>query len=103
MSVDCVNESPGGILPEKLGGRVRHVSWNPKPLSDQNLWFSLTYFRPEIIGLLRDLSPHDEEVDSSKNIPNSRPEYTNHTLFQTKMVKIGTKDEKSKDYWKADS
>ena len=55
------------------------------------------------MGLLRDLSPHDEEVDSSKNIPNSRPECTNHTLFQTKMVKIGTKDEKSKDYWKADS
>ena len=27
MSVNCVNESPGGrALPEKLGGCVRHVS-----------------------------------------------------------------------------
>ena len=57
MSVNCVNESPGGgggVLPEKLS------------ISDQNLWFSLPYFRPEMIGLLRDLSPNDEEVDSSK-------------------------------------
>ena len=34
------------------------------------------------------LLPNDEEVaNSSKNIPNSRLECTNHTLFQTKMVK----------------
>ena len=34
------------------------------------------------------LSPNDEEVaNSSKNIPNSRPECTNHTLFQTKTAK----------------
>ena len=36
-----------GILPEKLGGDVRHASWNPYPISDQNLWFSLPYFRPD--------------------------------------------------------
>ena len=37
------------------------------------------------------LLPNDEEVaNSSKNIPNSRLECTNHTLFQTKMVKIDT-------------
>ena len=37
------------------------------------------------------LSPNDEEVaNSSKNIPNSRLEGTNHTLFQTKMVEIDT-------------
>ena len=37
------------------------------------------------------LSPNDEEVaNSSKNIPNSRLECTNHTLFQTKMVEIDT-------------
>ena len=36
------------------------------------------------------LSPNDEEVASSKNIPDSRLECTNHTLFQTKMVKIDT-------------
>ena len=35
------------------------------------------------------LSPNDEEVaNSSKNIPSSRLEGTNHTLFQTKMVEI---------------
>ena len=34
------------------------------------------------------LSPNDEEVaNSSKNIPNSRLECTNHTLFQTKTAK----------------
>ena len=27
-------------------GGVLHVSWNPYPISDQNLWFSLPYFRP---------------------------------------------------------
>ena len=48
---------------------------NPKPISDQNLWFSLPYFRPEIIGFLRDLSPNDEEVDSSKK----------HTQFKTRL------------------
>ena len=39
---------PGrGVLPEKLGGDVRHASWNPYPISDQNPWFSLSYFRPD--------------------------------------------------------
>ena len=36
-----------GVLPEKLGGSVRHASWNPYPISDQKLWFSLPYFRPD--------------------------------------------------------
>ena len=26
---------------------MRHPSWNPYPISDQNLWFSLPYFRPD--------------------------------------------------------
>ena len=35
--------------------------------------------------------PNDEEVaNAPKNIPNSRLECTNHTLFQTKMVEIDT-------------
>ena len=38
---------PGWVLPKKLGGDVRHSSWNPYPISDQNLWFSLPYFRPD--------------------------------------------------------
>ena len=41
----CVPKIPG-VLPE-LGGGVRHASWNPYPISDQNLWFSLPYFRPD--------------------------------------------------------
>ena len=42
----CVPKIPGGgVFPEKLGGGVRHASWNPYPISDQNLWFSLPYFR----------------------------------------------------------
>ena len=36
-----------GALPEKLGGGVRHTSWNPSTTLDQNLWFSLPYFRPD--------------------------------------------------------
>ena len=37
------------------------------------------------------LLPNDEEIaNSSENIPNSRLECTNHTLFQTKMVEIDT-------------
>ena len=40
-------KNSGKVLPEKLWGGVRHASWNPYPFSDQNLWFSLLYFRPD--------------------------------------------------------
>ena len=38
------------------------------------------------------LSPNDKEVanSSKKKHTNSRLEYTNHTLFQTKMIEIDT-------------
>ena len=36
-----------GVLPEKLGGNVRHASGNPYPISDQNRRFSLPYFTPD--------------------------------------------------------
>ena len=42
-----IRQKPWGVLPEKLGGDVRHPSWNPYPISEQNLWFSLPYFRPD--------------------------------------------------------
>ena len=42
-----------GVLPEKLGGGVRHVSWNPYPISDQNLRFSLP-----ISDLIKNLIPY---------------------------------------------
>ena len=48
-----VHDPRGGDLPEKLGGGVRHVSWNLYPISDQNLWFSLPYFRPDDNSLAR--------------------------------------------------
>ena len=107
---------PEWVLPEKLGGSVRHAYWNPYPISDQNLWFSLPYFRPDQkfdtlfqtwspgarrvtscygtytvgVNIKREmvLSPNDEEVASSKNIPNWRLKGTNHTLFQTTIVEI---------------
>ena len=43
----------------KLGGGMRHASWNPYPISHQNLWFSLPYFRPDqkFDALLRTWSP----------------------------------------------
>ena len=83
------DEKQRGILSEKLGGGVRHASWNSYPtISDQNLWFSLPYFRPEAlepgawpehvtscydtytvgVNIKREmvLSPNGEEVASSK-------------------------------------
>ena len=109
----CVPKIPGRGLAEKMGWGVRHASWNPYPISDQNLWFSLPYFRPDQkfdtlpyfrpealepgawpervtscygtytvgVNIKREmvLSPHDEELASSKD--------TNHTLFKAKMVK----------------
>jgi len=39
---------PGGGLPEDLGGGVRRASGNPYPTSDQDMWFSLPYFRPDL-------------------------------------------------------
>ena len=41
-------KTPGGeLLLENLGGGVRRASWNLYPISDQNLWFFLLYFRPD--------------------------------------------------------
>ena len=73
-----------GVLPEKLGGDVRHASWNPYPISDQNLWFFPTLFQTRSPGARRVtscygtytvvgvnikremvLSPDDEEVANS--------------------------------------
>ena len=97
-----------GVLPEKLGGDVRNASWNPYLISDQNLWFSLPYFRPEkkfdalfqtwspgarrvticygtytVVGvnIKREmiLSPYDEEVANSSK--------KKRTLFKTRVHK----------------
>ena len=39
----------GGLVPpQKFDGGVRHASWEPYPISDQKLWFSLPYFRPAL-------------------------------------------------------
>ena len=35
------------VLAEKLRGCGLQVSWNPYPISDQNLWCSLLYLRPD--------------------------------------------------------
>ena len=92
---------PRGVLPEKLGGDVRHASWTPYPISDQNLWFSLPYFRPEAlepgawpervtscygtytvvgVNIKREmvLLPNDEEVANSSK---------KHTQFKTRVHK----------------
>ena len=109
----CVPKIPG-VLPE-LGGGVRHASWNPYPISDQNLWFSLPYFRPEAlkpgawpegvtscygtytvvgVNIIKEMVLYRQMMKKKlilfKNIPNSRLECTNHTLFQPKMVEIDT-------------
>ena len=98
---------PWGVLPEKLGGDVRHASWNPYTISDQNLWFFLQYFRPDqkfdtlfqnwspgarrvtsccgtytVVGVSIEremvLSPNDEEVANSSK---------KHTQFKTRVHK----------------
>ena len=38
---------PGGGTSRKVGWGVQQASWNPYAISDQNLWFSLPYFRPD--------------------------------------------------------
>ena len=96
-----------GVLPEKLGGGVQHASWNPYSISDQSLWFSLPYFRPNqkfdtlfqtwspgarrvtscygmytVVGVnikrKMVLSPNDEEVANSSK---------KHTQFKTRRHK----------------
>ena len=103
-------KSPGGTS-RKIGWGVRHTSWNPYPISDQNLWFSLPFFRPEVlepgvwperatscygtytvgVDIKREmvLSPNDEEVaNSSKKDTQFKTRVPiNHTLFQTKAAK----------------
>ena len=98
------DENPQGVLPEKLGGVVRHVSWNPLPISDQNLWFSLPYFRPEAlepgawpervtscygtytvvgVNIKREmvLSPNDEEVANSSKKTRVHKPYPERFFF----------------------
>ena len=43
----CIKyDARGWCFQRNCVGDVLHVSWNPYPISDQNLWFSLPYFRP---------------------------------------------------------
>ena len=58
-----------GVLPEKFGGDVRHASWNPYPISDQNLWFSLPYFRPDqkFDTLFQTWSPGAQRVTEARD------------------------------------
>ena len=103
----------GGVLPEKLGGGVQHPSWNPSPISDQNLRFSLPYFRPETlepvacpervtscygtytvvgVNIKKEivLSPNDEEV------PNSSEK---HTQFKTRVHKPYPISDQNGGFW----
>jgi len=36
------------VLLEDLGGVVLRASGNPYPILDQNMWFSLSYFRSDL-------------------------------------------------------
>ena len=103
-----------GVLLGTLGGGVRHASWNPYPISDQNLWFSLPYFRPEalepgawpgrvtncystytVVGvkIKREmvLSRNDEEVANSSK---------KHTQFKTRVHKpYPISDQKGRNWY----
>ena len=54
----------GGVFQEKLGEGVRHSSWKRYPISDQNLWISLPYFRPDQKFDLSDLTRDPKRVTS---------------------------------------
>ena len=41
----------GGVLPNILGGGVPHGSQDPDPISDQNVWFFMPLFRPDLENL----------------------------------------------------
>ena len=73
-------------LPETLSLFQTKICDFPYPISDLIKNF-IPYFRP--ISLLF-VSPNDEEVASSKTHTQFKTACTNHTLFKTKMVKIGT-------------
>ena len=64
-----------GVLPEKLGGDVRPASCYPYPISDQNLWFSLTLFQTwaKIWHPISDLKPWSPARDKPL-----------HTQFKTR-------------------
>ena len=91
---------PGGVLPENLGGDVRHASWNPYPISDL-IKTLIPYFRPEAlktgawprrvtscygtytvvgVNIKREmvLSPNNKEVTNSSK---------KHTQFKTRVHK----------------
>ena len=63
------DENLPGVLPEKLGVGMRHASWNPYPISDQNLWFFLPYFRPDQIfdTLFQTWSPVARRVTGARD------------------------------------
>ena len=45
--VQWIHSGARGVLPEKFGGGVQPASRNPYLISDQNVRFSLPYFRPD--------------------------------------------------------
>ena len=68
-SVTQTRQKKSGVLPEKLGGDVRHASWNPYPSSDQKLWFSLPYSRPDqkFDTLFQTFSPGAQRVKGARD------------------------------------
>ena len=47
MTCPLCPKNPGGDTSRKIGRSVRHASWNPYSISDQDLWSSLPCFRPD--------------------------------------------------------
>ena len=58
---------PGGSVPDKLGGGVRHASWNPYPISEQKSVIFPTLFQTwsKIWYLVSDLKPWSPARDRS--------------------------------------
>ena len=74
--------SRGGVLSEKLEGGGEGVC-GPLPKT-------LTLFMSKICVFTYPIYDLKIKVASSKNLPSSRTEGKNHTLFMTKMAKIYT-------------
>ena len=74
------------LIPYFIPEDLEPVAWPERVISCYDTYTVGVNIKREMV-----ISPNDEEVASSKkNIPNSRVECTNHSLFQAKMVEIDT-------------
>ena len=64
-----VKDTPGGLLPEKLGGGVRPASQNAYPIYDQNLTFKPTGLKQvKLRRIKRELKQRDDDAEDDAGL-----------------------------------